>query len=357
MTRYLEVFFRHKVALVGLMLVSLVVSTLVVMIQPRTYHATASLWFDHSPILDSSSVTSSMTLADQATAIFHELINTRDFDVKVGRRGPLADYFDSSGNFPKTDPVTPIIHWLEDKPQPTGAARTTLIDDGMLITLQKNVLIEPSEPQVVGLTFDFTDPAVAAGTLKALVDQFEVQVKATALVTAQGSVDFYNAQVNSQLKDVQTADAGVARYLNAHPEQRVPNAPPDVTYAGLQQVDDLARQRFATLTQKLGQARLDVASLQQPGPYGFRIIDLPQAPLSSSGMLRSVLLGVGGGIGVGLLLISVICFLLVTADNSFMRGSDLQSGLRTRVIGEIPILSSQPRRADAPRKALPPNAP
>lgn len=354
MTRYLEVFFRHKVALVGLMTLALFVSTVVVMILPRTYHASASLWFDHSPIPDSGTASSTLTPADQATAVFHELMNTRDFDFKVGHRGPLADYFDSTGNFPNSDPVTPLVHWLEGKPPPTGATRRTLVDNGIMITLQKYVLIEPTEPQEVSLTFDFTDPTVAAGTLKALIDQFQDQVKATALVTAQGSVDFYDAQVAAQLKVVQAADDAVARYLAGHPELRGPNAPFDPTLAGLQQGDDLARQGYAALTHKLEQARLNVASLQQPGPYGFRIVDAPQAPLSSSGLLKSVLFGVGGGIGVGLFLVSVICFLLVAADDTVTRGSDLQSSLGAQVIGEVPLLTSRLRRAGAPRKAPPP---
>jgi|SRR5450759_1384718 len=353
MTRYLEVFFRHKVALASLMLLSLVVSTLVVMILPRTYQATASLWFDHSPIPDSSAVDSALTPADQATAIFHEMLNTRDFDVNVGRRGPLADYFDSTGNFPQSDPVTPLVHWLEGKPPPSGATRTALVDNGVMTTLQKYVLIAPTEPQEVSLTFDFGNATVAAGTLKAFIDQFEEQVKATALVTAQGSVDFYDAQVSSQLKVAQAADAAVAGYLAGHPELRVSIPPPDPTYASLQQADDLARQNYAALTKKLDQARLDVATLQQPGPNGFRIVDSPQAPLSSSGLLKSVMFGVGGGLAVGLLLVAVICFLLVAADDSVRRGADLKRSLSVRVIGEVPLLTARPRRAEA-IKSLPP---
>jgi uncharacterized protein involved in exopolysaccharide biosynthesis len=355
MSRYLEVFFRHRVALLGLMAIALVVSTAVVMVLPRTYQASASLWFDHSPIPDSGTISAQLTPADSATALFHELLNTRDFDVKAGRLGPLANYYDTTGNFPNTDPITPVVHWLEGKPAPTGATRTALVDNGVLLTLQKYVVVTPSEPQVVGLTFNFSDPTIAAGTLQAVIDQFESQAKATALVTAQRSVDFYIAQVAAQLKVVQAADNNVAAYLAIHPLLQRNPAPFDPTYAGLQQVDTLAQQDFGTLSTELDQARLTVASLQQPGPYGFHVVDAPQAPLSASGLLKSVMFGVGGGIGVGLLLIGVICALLVAADDSVTRGSDLKRRLGgVEVVGEVPLLPPELGRAETSRKALPP---
>ncbi len=354
MIRYLEVFFRHKIALSGLIVLSLVVSTVVVMLMPRNYQATASLWFDHGPIPDNSALASAMTPADLATAAFHEMLNTRDFDIKVGRRGPLATYYETTGNFPNSDPVTPIVHWLERRPAPTGLTQTALVDNGIVLTLQKYVVVTPTEPQEVGLSFNFSDSTVAAGTLQAFIDQFEEQVKASALATAQGTLDFYNTQVTSQLKVVQGADAAVASYLANHPELRAQNPPPDPTYAGLVQADDLARQDYAALTKKVDQAKLDVASLQQPGPFGFRIVDLPQAPISSSGLLKSVLFGVGGGLAVGLLLVGVICFILVAADDSIRRGSDLQLSLGVRVIGEVPLLPTRLERADKTLKALPP---
>lgn len=354
MIRYLHVFFRFKVPLIGLMALCMAVSTIVVMVQPRTYQATANLWFDHGPIPNPSPMISSETPADQANSIFHELLNSHDFDIAVGRRGPLASYYDTTGNFPSSDPITPLVHWIEGRPAPTGDTRQALVDNGVTITLQKYVLVTPIEPNEVGLSFDFSDPTIAAGTLKAFIDQFEEQVKATALVAAQGSRDFYSQQVQAQTKAVADADAAVANYLAAHPSLGSPFPPPDATFAGLREADDLARQQLATLTKELDQANLDVAAIQAPGPYGFRIIDAPKAPLSPTGLLKTVLLGFGGGLGVSLLLIGVICFLLVSADDSITRGRDLQRILGLRVIGEVPLVSEAVIVTPPPkRKALP----
>ena len=337
MTRYLEAFFRHKVPLAGLLALCMAVATGVVVLTPKNYQATASLWFDQGPIPNSSPLVNTQTAADQATATFRELLNTKEFDISVGHRGPLAGYFDSTGNFPTNDPVTPIIHWLERKPQPTGDLRTQLVDDGVVLTLQKYVLVTPSEPHVVGLSFTFQDPAIAAGTLQALVDQFQDEVKKAALATAQSQLDFYNGQVTAQQKVVDQANAAAANYYQAHPETHNPLYP-DATYASLLQDAQLARDELASLTKERDQAQVDVASIQQPGPYGFRILDSPQAPISSTGLLKSVLLGFGGGLGVGLLLIAVICFLLVTADDTVLRGRDIPRSMSVIIVGEIPLM-------------------
>lgn len=355
MTRYLEVFFRYKIALASLMFVSLIVSTAVVMIMPRNYQSTATLWFDFNPIPDDSALAAAMTPADQATAAFHEMLNTRDFDIKVGHRGPLAEYYETTGNFPKSDPVTPIVHWIERKPEPTGATRAALVDNGIVLTLQKYILITPTQPRVVGLAFDFSDPEVATGTLQAFIDQFSEQVKSSSLVSARSTLEFYTAQANAQKLVVEEKQKAQTAYYVAHPILQNPQAQAtDPTYISLVQTTQSAEQDYIALLRKVDQSKLDVARLLQPGPYGFRIVDSPQRPIGSNGLLKSVMFGVGGGLGVGLLIIGVICFLLVAADDSIVRGSDLQRRLGARVIGEVPLLPTRQERADAPtRKVLP----
>ena len=349
MSRYLEVFFRHKAPLIGLLALCMLVSTAVVALTPKTYQATASLWFDTGPVPTNTPLVSTQTPADQASATFRELLSTHEFDVNAGRRGPLADYFDSTGNFPSSDPITPLVHWLERKPQPTGQLRTQMVDDGVVLTLQKYVLVIPSEPHVVGLSFNFQDPAIAAGTLQALIDQFQDEVKKAALGTAQSQLDFYNGQVTAQQKVVDEKNAAAAAYAQTHPGANNP-LNPDPTYVGLAQDAQLAQQQLASLTKERDQAQVDVASIKQPGPYGFRVVDPPQAPIGATGLLKTVLLGFGGGLGVGLLLIGVICFLLVTADHTALRGRDISRTLNVIIVGEVPLLPLSASPARQPRQ-------
>ncbi|HKW72899.1 MAG TPA: hypothetical protein VJQ08_08740, partial [Candidatus Dormibacteraeota bacterium] len=104
MTRYLEVFFRHKFQLLGLLALCLLASTAVVAISPRNYQATANLWFTQPPLIDASPLVSTQTSADQGSAIFRELLNSKEFAASVGRDGTLAQYFADTGNIPTNDP-------------------------------------------------------------------------------------------------------------------------------------------------------------------------------------------------------------------------------------------------------------
>lgn len=356
MTRYLEVFFRHKFPLLGLLALSLLVSTAVVAISPRNYQATANLWFANPPLIDNSPLVSTQTSADQASANFRELLNSKDFDATVGRGGGLADYFATTGDFPTNDPVTPLIHWLERKPTPTGDTLTSLVNNGVYLTLQKHLVVTPVEPNEVSLAFDFKDPAIATSTLQALIDNFEQKVKAYAVTQAQANVDLLTKQVDAQ-QAVVTADRDkIEQYIQAHPEQQRTNPPYDPTLDGLRQTRDLDTTALIALTPKLRDAKQALDNIKNAKPYGFTYLDKPQAPTSSTGLLKTVLFGFAGGLGVGLLLIAIVCFLLVSSDSTVMRAGDVQGRLGVRVIGEVPLLQPSAVLITPPPKALPPPA-
>src|SRR5919199_6349854 len=101
MRRYLEAFFSHRAVLLLLPLLSLLVSVTFVAMQPRTYQATAGMWFQSSAIAaDVSRPTAdpSTPPATAAMGVFRELLNARTFCLKVGHRGPLASYLSDPRN-------------------------------------------------------------------------------------------------------------------------------------------------------------------------------------------------------------------------------------------------------------------
>lgn len=355
MTRYLEVFFRHKFQLLGLLALCLLASTAVVAISPRNYQATANLWFTQPPLIDASPLVSTQTSADQGSAIFRELLNSKEFAASVGRDGTLAQYFADTGNIPTNDPITPIVHWLERKPKPTGDALTAQVNNGVFITLQKHVTVTPVEPNEVSLAFDFSDPTIATKTLQALIDNFQAKVKDYAQAASAGQVDLLTKQVNDQTAVVNADSDKISTYLAQHPEIRS-NPQTDATYARYFQTLGQDTQAVTALKQKLDQAKQALADVNNASPYGFRYLDKPQAPTASTGLLKTALLGVGGGLGVGLLLIAAVCFLMVAADNTVMRAGDVPKSPGIRVIGEVPLLRSSAVLITPPPKALPPRA-
>jgi uncharacterized protein involved in exopolysaccharide biosynthesis len=283
------------------------VSTALALAQPRMYDSTARIWFFSStdPALAGQPNT---TPADAEVAVFRELLNSRAFDLKVGRRGPLA----------------------------TSLAETGLtseqIDQRVYETLARKVLVAADGPQVVALYFQATSGTVAQGTIQALLDQFSEETLANRKNQAQAVVKFLEDQVKAQDATMTSATADVTKYTAAHPRA----ATTDVTLIGLQHAADLARQRYAELVVELGQARLDLASLDQAGGAGYRLIDPPTAPIRPVGLMGTLIRTSAGGILAGLLITAFALFGLTAADTSVRRAEDIRSALGLRVVGAIP---------------------
>src|SRR5437868_1516217 len=90
MLRYLEVFYRHRLLLIAPVVIALVASVGFALTRPRTYEATAQLWFDPVATSQAAQLNGYISPADQATAELKELLKTRSFSASVGHRGPLA---------------------------------------------------------------------------------------------------------------------------------------------------------------------------------------------------------------------------------------------------------------------------
>src|SRR4030088_3478672 len=86
MKRYVQTFLRHKVLLIAPLVISLMVSFLYVKKQPQTYVTTAALWADAPLPADSSSTGGNNSPAGAQSSVLAELLYTRDFVDKVGKR-------------------------------------------------------------------------------------------------------------------------------------------------------------------------------------------------------------------------------------------------------------------------------
>jgi capsular polysaccharide biosynthesis protein len=341
MQKYLETFFRHRRALVAPVVVALVISVGFVIVQPRSYDASARVWFQSTAIAGSDSasqVNTYLNPSEVALGVFNELLSTRSFCVNIGHRGPLADYL--SNNLPAPDPIS-LASGLLDKVRGGGgtsaAARQQILDDTIVAILQKQVVFTATGPQIVTIDFVYTNPYIAKGTLRVLLDEFRDQMLTVQRAQTGQQLSSTNQQVTDQQKTVNTADASVARYLALHPELRVAQPPPDATYSGLQQVADQAHTQLAQLVTARDQAQIQQNLLNQGTTSLFRVIDpaaLPDRPVSFS---KTLLLGVAGGLGVGLLLSLVTLVVLVFTDHTARTADDVERSLGVKVVGVIPF--------------------
>ena len=339
MVRYVEATFRRRRLAAAVFLLTIAIGCTAGFLQPRTYLASSRLWFEKPAVGDSTGLNAYVTPADQAVGVFKELIDTRNFCVSVGQRGPLAAYLDEPGHLPGTNLFNTAV--LQVLPQRAATATTThavLVEDAVQDTLQRKVVVKSVGPEVVTVTFDFTDARVAGATLRALIDQFSEDILSLRRSQAQTQVRIFDDQSQSLQANITTADAAVGTYLAAHPEQRVANPPPDATLASLQQTDKLAHDRYAALVQQLDQARLLLAGNAGPDAVGFRVLDDPETPHLPSSLSKVLLLYGGAGLVAGILLVAFLAALLVAVDNTIRRPSDLLRVTDARVIGVIPQL-------------------
>lgn len=313
MIRYLETFYRHRIVLITPVVLALAVSLGVALMQPKTYEATARLWTDGSPV--TAQDTTPPQTADQLASVLDELLQTQSFSLAAANRGPLAGSLSSAS---KLAPGSPALN------------------DLIVSTMHQAASVTSLGPHILAVNFDAAQPAVAAGTAQALVDQFIDDVLATARARSQGAIDFYQSEVTDQATQLKTADAAVVAYLSAHPQLRTAVAVPDPTLAELQRQDDLIRQRYDDLLGRLDQARLQLQAQQQPAIAGFRLIDKPEVPSHQKGFLTRIAYASAAGLAVGLLVFALALMSLTLSDSGARRVDDIQGALARRVVATIP---------------------
>lgn len=344
MHRYLETFFRHRRPLLGMVAVALLLSMAFVVVQPRTYEATGRMWFQSTNIAgDTTPANTYLAPADVATGVFLELLNTRTFCLAVGKRGPLAAYLSQPGHMPAPDPLTAVSSVVERaRGGGSDTSQQQVLDDAVQNVLQKRVRVVATGPQIVTVTFDYTDGRVAAGTLSAILDQFSDQVLTAQRVQNQQQLSFYDQQVVNQQKQVTDADAAVARYLTQHPELRVAQPPPDATFSGLQEVANQAHQHYGELLQQQDTARIQQSNLSQGTSSQFRVIDPPLLPHRPVSLLKTVLFAAAGGLGVGFLVALVALVVVVYTSHTVTTPGEVERSLSLKVVGSIPLRQLEP---------------
>lgn len=336
MHRYMETFFRHSRVLVALIAVPLIVAFGVAYTAPRSYQSTASIWVQTNSLTGGQNVNQLLTPAEAGVSLFQELLATRGFCLAVAQSGPLYDYIafhGSGGN---------ILSKVMSKLTGGGAASGQLLQDAVVTDLQKNATFTATGQNVVTITFNAANPVVASATITSLIKQFSSQVGSQ--LTAQQKL--YEQQLSQALTQEEDANGAVARYLSQHPdlEQSVP--PPDPTYASLQQVAAQAQERYTNLL-----AAYDQLLLQQnsgPGGGAFRVMDNPIIPIKPLSRLKTLGLGVGGGLAVGLILGGVTLVLLVAGNHGFDAPADVERALGLRVVGSVPLRVQSSTTEDRP---------
>jgi len=266
---------------------------------PKSYVSASSLWFDNAPSSPSSVGNTNAAIlppSSQEQQVLTELLTTRSFRLKVARSGPLARY---------------LAHHSATGWGPTAVLKSlrggASLDDRIMAALgPKQVITTIAGPQVLGVELRGPTPAVASGTLTALVNEFERETNATFTSRGQAAVTYFEQQVASASTALQGARQAVSQYLAAHPAATVRS---DISLRSLSQAEKAAAQQLLTATNTLNQAKLN-SSAPAFGKGSFRVLDSARVigPVSSH---KKELAALIGGLFVGGL-VSLLGIILYT---------------------------------------------
>jgi uncharacterized protein involved in exopolysaccharide biosynthesis len=337
MLRYLETFFRHRALVVAPLVLCIALSLGVVAMQPRVFASTAKIWVDRPLLAAVQPSNAYLTPADEQTSVLQELLKTRNFSIVASSRGSLPDELSKASAAAAQEPVNRALALL---PGQRSRANPDLsqdqLDNLVFQTISTGTTVVANGPNIVSVTFQYSNPDVAAATTRGIIDQYVEEVLGGQRSEAKAAVDFYSAQASSARADLNAADGKVLAYLDAHPEQRLPTAVPDASLTRLKLDDDQARQRYESLQAKLDEAKLHGAIAEQSTPTGFRLIDAPLVPEAPVSRLKQLIAGGTAGLFSGLVL-SVLCLVgLTLVDTSIRSGEDVELRTGLPLAGVVP---------------------
>jgi hypothetical protein len=347
-------FSRHRVLFCVPIVLALVIAGWTVVGAAKSYQSSTSIWFDNAPPLPSSETQSDPTIrppAAQRQLVLNELLGTRDFRLNIGRNGPLAAYL-SSHPSRSSGPMALL-------PKLRGGA--TPLEERIVSALStKQVTSTVLGPQVLSISVRSVSPAVAAGTLQALLDEFNRQENDANQAQAKAASTYYKDLADSASKAAAAAQSNINGYLQTHPVR----ADADPNLSTLTGAASAASAKLADANNNLNQATIALAHLSDTS--ALRILDKPNVPTGATGGgKKKLLLGVFAGLFAGALVSLLGLIALVAADKT-TRGEaaeqdgsqeDVEDEIGLSVIGRVnrrprvhseaaPVLSNQGRRGE-----------
>jgi uncharacterized protein involved in exopolysaccharide biosynthesis len=330
--RYKETFARHRVLFTMPVVVAVLFALWSVVGSGTKFEASTSLWVD-TPAPGVSSLentnTSLLTPSAQAQQLLGELLTTRSFRLAVGHEGPLASYV-AKHPAPGWGPGAFLA-----KVRGSGS-----VDDRISAALgPKNVLTTIAGPQVLGVSVRSTSSPVAVGTLKALVDQFNLERKNLDVGRQQASMSFYKNQV---LAAQATLSAAQTNLQNG-------SAPGSTaSLHDLTQAEHVAEARLRTATRAYNQAALNVAASKSEKGI-FRVIDPIEPPAKAVGGKKKTLFALVAGLFVGALMSFLGIVFVSGRENRAGRDALGAPEVDAELLGEPLVASANGASHAAPR--------
>lgn len=336
MLRFLETFYRHRRVLLAPVVVVFVLSVGWVFAQPLSYDSSVRLWTERGGLVPTTGDNPYLTIAQVEAGVLNELIATKYFCVKVGRRSPLHDYLRDEADGPPS-----LLTKVKAKVRlaSEGPVSESQLDQMMFDVISSSTVAVPTGAEIVTVTFHSPNRAITAQVAQAVADQFLEESLASQRIQQDAAISFYSNQLKTAQAGVVAADKAVNDYQQAHPDLRAPTAIPDAQLAQLRRDDDTAHQQAADIQKNLDQAQISRSALNLTGVNGLRILDPAEPPTRASSFRKTALVGAGVASGLGVLIVVIGVLILTLSDGSIRHPEEVQRLLDLRPVGTIPKLS------------------
>ena len=306
---------RHLLRLLLIVFLPLLIGVGVAYLLPRQYQATATLWALHNyntltaTNLDASSLDT--PAESQATAL-SEMLQTRSFALAVAQEAKLASSLGGD-----------------------------VTDDALIAAVSQSAQVTAQAYDLFTIQYTSDDPVVAQQVVQAIIDQYNQEIKKTASAEGQNVLQPYQAQLAQAQQDAQNAQDAQTQYLAAHPQETPDQLQADPVYQQLHLQVQQTQQKVQALQNIINALEEQIASHTTIADGLYRVLDAPAVPTKSVSRVKTLLLGGGAGLLLGLIAATLLIVVLMRSDRKIYTRGDLREVTASPVVMELPLLSAK----------------
>lgn len=317
MRRVLETIFRHPAQLAVLLLLPTLIGTVVALLQPRKYEATATLWaLQRYSIIGASGPEAdlSATPADTQATALTELLQTRTFALAVANQTDLKSTMSASVR-----------------------ANVDTLNDALFTEISKNVKVAPVAYSLYQITYDNQHSAVAQQVVAATVQRFGTVAMGFSTVEGQQLLAIYSDQLMKAQAAATSAFQVAATYLNQHPNAATAKDPEYTQLLNQAQADQA---NVLAIQSNIAAVNQQLAAIGSGSGQLYSIVDKPAVSDRPVSRVTTLVLGAGIGVAVALLVCTIYVLILLRQDRSIYGPGDLRRTVALPVLLELPYLST-----------------
>jgi hypothetical protein len=318
--RTLEVFFRHPLALLLLLVALPIIGVAIAYIQiPRTYQSTASLWaLQRYYVIGATGPETDLTSTPaqtQATAL-SELLQTHEFTQAVAQGIPLA----------------PTLGLSSD-------ANPQQIEEAIVSNLSAHVTATPVAYNLFEISYTSSNPKVAQQVVQSVIATFGAQSLILSKIEGQNLIASYQTELAGAQKDLNNAVAAETQYIHTHSNLTIVQLANDPEYSLLDSQRLQAQSNEQNIEGTINGIKQAINTQGTGVNALFQVIDAPQSPDRPLSRTKDYLVAGGAGLAIALLGWVIYLVIAVRRDRGIYSAHDLEQLVAFPIIMQLPTLT------------------